>query len=87
MKTRIIDQQMIMFVMNEMNQLQTKKENLPQIFNGASSSNRIGWDRNISLDFRHRFLISASVSWTFLPGLPPRTNEHTKDQSVNMVSQ
>ena len=46
---------------------------LPQIFRGASSSSKIGWDRKISLDFRHRPLISFSESCTFLPGREPRT--------------
>lgn len=47
----------------------------PQIFNGASSSNKIGWDRNISRDLRHSPRISPSVSWTFLPGRAPRTRK------------
>jgi len=47
----------------------------PHIFNGASSSNSMGCDRKISLDLRHRPLISPSDSWTFLPGLAPRTVE------------
>lgn len=46
---------------------------LPQIFSGASNSRRIGCDRNISRDFKHKPRISASVSWTFLPGRAPRT--------------
>ena len=45
----------------------------PQILSGASSSRRIGWLKNISRDFRHSPLISASVSCTFFPGLEPRT--------------
>jgi len=47
----------------------------PHIFNGASSSSSMGCDRKISLDLRHRPLISPSDSWTFLPGLAPRTVE------------
>lgn len=47
--------------------------NLPHIFNGASSSNKIGWLRKISLDFKHNPLISDSVNCTFFPGLDPRT--------------
>jgi len=35
----------------------------------------MGCDRKISLDLRHRPLISPSDSWTFLPGLAPRTVE------------
>lgn len=46
---------------------------LPQILSGASNSRRIGCDRKISRDFRHNPRISASVSWTFLPGRAPRT--------------
>lgn len=46
---------------------------LPQIFNGASNSSRMGCERNISRDFMHRPLISFSVSCTFLPGFEPRT--------------
>ena len=48
-------------------------ENLPQIFKGASSSSRIGWLRNSSLDFKHSPRISFSVSCTFFPGRDPRT--------------
>lgn len=47
----------------------------PHIFNGASSSKSMGCDKKISLDLRHRPLISPSDSWTFLPGLAPRTVE------------
>lgn len=54
---------------------QTKIDRLPQIFNGASSSSRIGWLRKISLDLLHKLLISFSVNCTFLPGLDPRTEE------------
>ena len=46
---------------------------LPQIFSGASSSRRIGWLRKISRDLMQSPRISASVSWTFLPGREPRT--------------
>jgi len=35
----------------------------------------MGCDKKISLDLRHRPLISPSDSWTFLPGLAPRTVE------------
>ena len=45
----------------------------PQILRGASSSRRMGWLKKISLDFIHSPRISASVSWTFFPGLEPRT--------------
>lgn len=46
---------------------------LPHIFRGASNSNKIGCDKNISRDFKHKPRISLSDSWTFLPGLAPRT--------------
>jgi hypothetical protein len=46
---------------------------LPHILSGASNSSKIGWLRNISLDLTHKLLISASVNWTFFPGLDPRT--------------
>lgn len=36
--------------------------NLPHIFSGASNSNSIGCDKNISRDFKHNPRISASVS-------------------------
>lgn len=49
------------------------KFNSPQIFSGASNSSRIGCDKNISRDLRHRFRMSTSLSWTFFPGLAPRT--------------
>lgn len=48
--------------------------NSPQIFSGASNSNKIGCDRNISRDFRQRFRMSTSLSCTFFPGLAPRTS-------------
>ena len=48
-------------------------QNLPQIFNGASSSSKMGCDKNISLDLRHNPLISFSESCTFFPGREPRT--------------
>lgn len=38
------------------------KINSPQIFSGASNSNRIGCDKNISRDLRHRFRMSTSLS-------------------------
>lgn len=50
-----------------------KSKDLPQIFNGASNSRRIGCDRKISRDFRHRPRISFSDNWTFFPGRAPRT--------------
>lgn len=56
--------------------------NIPQILSGASSSKRMGWLRNISRDFMHRLLISVSVSWTFFPGLDPRTGVQQKHQHV-----
>jgi hypothetical protein len=34
---------------------------IPQILSGASSSNKIGWLRNISRDFKHRPRTSPSV--------------------------
>lgn len=49
---------------------------LPQIFNGASNSNRIGCDKNISRDFIHRPRISCSDNCTFLPGLELRTKNY-----------
>lgn len=48
---------------------------LPQILSGASSSNKMGWLKKISRDFRHRPRISFSVSCTFLPGREPCTGE------------
>ena len=48
---------------------------LPHILSGASSSRRIGCDKKISLDLRHKPRISPSVSWTFLPGREPRTEK------------
>ena len=51
----------------------TIKNAVPQILSGASNSRRMGWLRNISLDFWQRPLISFSVSCTFLPGFEPRT--------------
>lgn len=45
----------------------------PQILSGASSSSRMGCERKISRDFKHNPRISDSVSWTFFPGLEPRT--------------
>lgn len=60
---------------------------LPHIFNGASSSNRIGCDKKISRDLRHNPLISTSVNWTFLPGLAPRTKDTKRwyfyDNNIN----
>ena len=50
---------------------------LPHILRGASSSSRMGWLRNNSLDLRHSPLISPSVSCTFFPGLEPLTTELT----------
>ena len=47
--------------------------NLPQIFNGASSSSRMGCCRNISLDFKQSPRTSASVIWTDFPGRHPLT--------------
>lgn len=52
--------------------------NLPHILSGASNSSSIGCDKNISRDFRHSPRISASVNWTFLPGLDPRTEKKSK---------
>jgi hypothetical protein len=46
---------------------------LPQIFNGASSSSRIGWLRKSSRDFKHKPRISVSANCTFLPGFELRT--------------
>ena len=43
----------------------------PQIFKGASSSKRIGWLRNISLDFKHKPRTSDSVICTVFPGRHP----------------
>ena len=45
----------------------------PHIFNGASSSSRIGCWRKSSLDLRQSPRTSASVIWTVLPGLLPLT--------------
>lgn len=50
----------------------------PQIFRGASSSNRMGWLRKISLDLMQRPRTSASVIWTIFPGRHPRTGEERK---------
>lgn len=41
---------------------------------GASSSSRIGWEMNISRALVQRYRISASSSWTCLPGRLPRTS-------------
>lgn len=49
------------------------KNYIPQTFNGASNSNKIGYDIKISLDLIHRPLISYSVKFTYLPGLEPLT--------------
>lgn len=46
---------------------------IPHILSGASSSSKIGCDKNISRDFKHNPRISDSVSCTFFPGLEPRT--------------
>lgn len=46
---------------------------LPQIFNGASNSRRMGCERNISLDLMQRLRISCSASCTAFPGRAPRT--------------
>lgn len=50
--------------------------NSPHIFKGASSSNKIGWLRKISLDFKQRPRISPSVNCTFFPGREPRTESY-----------
>lgn len=60
-------------------------EYLPHIFNGASSSNRMGCDKNISRDLRHSPRISPSESCTFLPGLAPRTVNKTQKQYYWML--
>lgn len=43
----------------------------------------MGCERKISLDLRHRPRISPSDSWTFLPGLAPRTVEQLQ-QTLQM---
>lgn len=50
----------------------------PHIFSGASNSSKIGCDKNISRDLRHRFRMSTSLSWTFFPGRAPRTVNKSK---------
>ena len=47
---------------------------LPQIFSGASNSNRTGWLMNMSRDCQHKAIISPSVRFTDLPGFAPRTS-------------
>lgn len=46
---------------------------LPQILSGASSSNKIGCCKNISLDFKQSPRTSDSVIATIFPGRHPRT--------------
>jgi len=46
----------------------------PQIFRGASNSNNIGCDINISLHFKHKALISVSDRRTSFPGFYPFTD-------------
>lgn len=41
---------------------------IPQIFIGASNSNRIGWFIKMSLDLMHKPLTSYSVKLTYFPG-------------------
>lgn len=41
---------------------------------GASSSSRMGWEMKISRALVQRYRISASSSWTCLPGRLPRTS-------------
>jgi len=59
-----------------------ERGDLPHIFKGASNSRSMGWLRNISLDFRQRPLISASV--TFLPGLDPLTKTANRMKGDNL---
>ena len=56
---------------------------LPQIFKGASNSNRMGCCKKISRDFRHRPRTSFSVIWTVLPGRLPRTTIFWKKIKIN----
>lgn len=49
----------------------------PQIFKGASNSNKIGCCKNISRDFKQSPLTSASDICTCLPGLFPLTVNFT----------
>jgi hypothetical protein len=51
-----------------------KDKFVARTFIGASSSNRIGWEMKISRALVQRYRISASSSWTCLPGLLPRTS-------------
>lgn len=59
---------------------------LPQIFSGASNSNNMGCDKNISRDLRHRFRISTSLSCTFFPGLAPRTKKSMRNTFENFIN-
>ncbi len=57
---------------------------LPHIFNGASSSSKIGWFKKTSLDFKQRFRTSFSVKWTVFMARELRTN-HWKDITLGGV--
>ena len=59
----------------------------PHILRGASNSSRMGWLRNISLDFTHKPRISPSESCTFFPGLDPRTTkvDNYKKKKENII--
>jgi len=46
----------------------TELKNLPQILIGASSSNKLGCCKKISLAVEHSWRISVSDSWTCFPG-------------------
>jgi hypothetical protein len=59
-------------------------EILPQIFNGASSSSKIGWLRKISRDFKHKPRTSFSLKWTLLFGLAPRTETNQRSSKRNI---
>jgi len=57
------------------NQNLNKTRKIPQIFNGASNSSKIGCERKISRALMQRTRISFSVICTVLPGLQPRTEQ------------
>lgn len=65
--------------------------NLPQMLNGASSSNKIGCCKNISRDFRHKPRTSCSVIWTDFPGRHFRTKcvdtkEENKKKTISNMN-
>lgn len=57
---------------------------IPHILSGASSSNKMGCCRKISLDFKHNPRTSCSDIDTDLPGLHPRTKNKTMINTDNV---